>query len=780
MRFKEWERFLQPLSNRSALAAFFCSVLFLASAKYPIYGIAFVPVLLLSLYAFPRFPRRASLAVLLFFALRMGTSSWIFAHPSEENPFKTPTENLGFVESVMDREEGVAVIIRSESGRFRLSKKQPPFPSPGDSIRFQAKWFPVEPPTVPGGFDSPKWLRGQGLSGFGKLESFSVLSHRFVFEKFFSGFRHFLKNYFSRYLPAAESGLLIGLLAGDRSQIPDALQNGFKRAGIVHVLAISGFHVVLLSEMILLLLKATRMPHRIARICAILFMLLYAPAAGGSLAVFRAVFMFSVVQIGLLFERKADSLNALGVALVLLCAFNPEVIWNVGFQLSASATAGIIAYGKRNPLILQSEVLRKNKIWICFENYVLSAVWITWVATAFTAPFLIWSFHSLSPISIVGNICVVPLVSLGMQAGLFALLLPIPATASLFCEAAGFLFRLSAFLVAQISSFSIASVTAGPLPAWVLLILGTILLSLGSFKNNSCARRIVLLGILVFGCYFTYQAFLPKARPEWSVAVLDVGQGDCIVVKSPSGNVYLVDAGVNTGKRNVAKDKIIPYLQEEGIWMLKGILITHPDLDHFSGASVLLQEFPVENLWIQECSRFADKPEWKNVLATAQKLGVVIQDLKRGMIFRETFYTSPQKRETWNMRVIHPDPFYCGETNSQSISMRIEGIGGSMLLTGDLTKEGEQTILQTDIPLKSDVLKLGHHGSKTSSSVAFLEAVNPDIAIASNGRKNRFRHPHKEVVNRLDSLKIPLLNTSEKGSVFVRFNANGYQVQTSL
>ena len=103
-----------------------------------------------------------------------------------------------------------------------------------------------------------------------------------------------------------------------------------------------------------------------------------------------------------------------------------------------------------------------------------------------------------------------------------------------------------------------------------------------------------------------------------------------------------------------------------------------------------------------------------------------------------------------------------------------------MLLTGDLTKEGEQTILQTDIPLKSDVLKLGHHGSKTSSSVAFLEAVNPDIAIASNGRKNRFRHPHKEVVNRLDSLKIPLLNTSEKGSVFVRFNANGYQVQTSL
>lgn len=778
MRFDEFRKFLSPLSERPALAAFFAATLLLTSAEFPLYGIAFMPILVLALWAFPAFSRRISLAVLLFFVIRLWISSFFSAN-EPAFPKNLPQEGSGFVESVIDRPEGVAVIVESENGKFRLSKKQAPFPMPGDSIQFTAKWFPIEPPTLPGGFDSPKWLKSQGLAGFGKLESFQVISHRFVLEKAFSAFRRHLKNYFGKYLSPAESGLLIGLLAGDRSNIPDALQSGFRRAGIVHVLAISGFHVVLLSGMILLLLKATRMPHRAASLCAIFLMLIYAPAAGGSPAVLRAVFMFSVVQCGLLFERKADSLNSLGVALLILTAVHPDVIWNVGFQLSASATAGIIAYGKRNPLTTKNEFLRKNKIWNFLENYVFAAVWITLVATASTAPFLIWSFHSLSPISIVGNIFVVPLVSLGMQAGVFALLLPIPVCAEAFCAAAGFLFRLSAFLVGKISAVTLASVTAGPFPIWILLLIGLVVLSLGKFRENFWARRIVLISLCLFGGYFLYTALSPKISPSWEVTVLDIGQGDCILVKSPKGNAYLVDAGVNSGKRNVANDKIIPYLQNEGIWKLKGIIITHPDLDHFSGAEVLLREFPVENLWIQECARFTEKPEWMRVLSTATIRNVAIQDLRRGMIFREEFYANPEEKIPWEMRVLHPDPTQCGETNSESITLRIEGVGGSMFLTGDLTKEGEAEILQTDIALKTDILKLGHHGSKTSSSREFLEAVQPEIAIASNGKHNRFRHPHKVVVERLDNLKIPLLNTSKVGTVFVHFNESGHQIYST-
>ncbi len=778
MTFNELKKFFAPLAERPALAAFFCSVLYICSAKYPLYGIAFIPLLIVSLEAFPKFPRRVSLALLLGIGIRLLLA--VSLQSEEESVAELPDKSSGFVESVLDRPEGVAAIVKGAEGKVRLSKKTPPYPVSGDSIAYTAKWFPVEPPTVPGSFDSPKWLKSQGLAGFGRLESFQVISHRWTFEEAFSSVRKFLKGYFSRYLSPAEAGLLIGLLAGDRSSIPDTLQNGFRRAGIVHVLAISGFHIVLLSGILLLLLKATRMPHSAASALSIFLMLVYAPVTGGSPAVYRAVFMFSVVQIGLLLERKADSLNSLGVALFILTIFDPNILWNVGFQLSASATAGIIAFGKRSPFTAKREFLRKSRLWKFLENGIFSAVWITVVATVSTAPFLVWSFHSLSPISILGNICVVPLVSLGMQAGIFALLLPVPFIASTFCKAAGFLFRISAFLVGKISAVTIASVTVGPFPVWVLILAGFGIFTVGAFRKNIWARRVSLGILIVFGGYFIWDESVRKWDVRWEVSVLDIGQGDCIFVKSPRGEAFLVDAGVNSGKRNVASDKIIPFLQESGIWKLKGLIITHPDLDHFSGAEVLLREFPVETLWIQECARITEKKEWQSVLSTAMEKKVAIQDLRRGMLFRETTRQGPHRASSWEMRVLHPAPFRCGETNSESVTLRLEGIGGSILLTGDLTKEGERKILSTDIPLKTDILKLGHHGSKTSSSREFLEAVSPQVAIASNGRRNKFRHPHKQVTERLDSLKIPLLNTSQKGTIRVSFDKNGYRIDTTI
>ena len=776
--FAELRKFFLPLAERPALAAFFCSVLYVCSARYPLYGAAFLPLLLVTLEALPRFPRRISLFLLFGLGLRLFVLDCM--QGDDKRTGELSIHGSGFVESVLDRPEGIALIVNGPEGKVRLSRKMPPYPVSGDSIAYAAKWFSVEPPSVPGSFDSPKWLKSQGLVGFGRLESFEVLSHRWTFDKAFSSVRKFLKGYFSRYLSPAESGLLIGLLAGDRSSIPDTLQNGFRRAGIVHVLAISGFHIVLLSGILLLLLKATRMPHSVASALSILLMLAYAPVTGGSPAVYRAVFMFSVVQIGLLFERKADSLNSLGVALFLLTAFDPDILWNVGFQLSAAATAGIIAFGKRSPFTAKSERLRKSRLWKFLEKEIFGAIWITVVATISTAPFLVWSFHSLSPISILGNICVVPLVSLGMQAGIFALILPVPFIAETFCKAAGFLFRISAFLVERISAVTLASITVGPFPVWILVLVGLGILTVSAFRKNVWARRFSLGIFLVLGGYLVWTECERKWDARWEVSVLDIGQGDCIFIRSPRGESFLVDAGVNTGKRNVARDKIIPFLQESGVWKLKGMIITHPDLDHFSGAEVLLREFPIETLWIQECARVTEKKEWQSVLSTAMEKKVAIQDLRRGMLFRETTRQSPHRTSSWEMRVLHPAPFRCGETNSESVTLRLEGIGGSMLLTGDLTKEGERKILATDIPLGTDILKLGHHGSKTSSSREFLEAVNPRIAIASNGRRNKFRHPHRQVTERLDSLKIPLLNTSQKGTVKVTFDKNGYHIHKTI
>jgi len=185
----------------------------------------------------------------------------------------------------------------------------------------------------------------------------------------------------------------------------------------------------------------------------------------------------------------------------------------------------------------------------------------------------------------------------------------------------------------------------------------------------------------------------------------------------------------------------------------------------------IIKTFPVKELWITDCARIDDKENWQQIVAEAYRRKILIRDIHRGLMYKERFF---------DMRVVHPDTRRCIDANTQSITFRAKGLGHSALLTGDLTVQGEKEIMKTDAYLQSDVLKLGHHGSKTSSGRGFLKQVNPKLAIVSSGRKNRFRHPSKQVIQRLDSLGIPYLNTAEKGTIDIVFRSDTMLVKTML
>ncbi len=682
---------------------------------------------------------------------------------------KYPATGTGQVELVLPRPSGIAVIVQSDWGRLRLTLKAGNAPEPGDKIRWEAEWYPVEKTTVPGSFDTEAWLESQKLAAYGKLIRFSVEESHWVPEKNFSHFRSWLKSRFSSRLSPAETGLLLGLLAGDRSEIPDALQNNFRRTGLVHVLSISGFHIVLLAGMLMLFLKATRLPHFWARLIAMALMIIYIPITGASAAVSRSVFMFLVVQTGALVQRKTDNLNNLGVALLALLFWDPQTLWNPGFQLSAAATAGIIIGNDYYPFRKISEKVHSHKLWKLTEEYVIQASWVTLAATISTAPFLIYHFQSLSPVSWLGNILVVPLVALAMQAGLFTIISPVEFIQYPFADAASFYLRLAALITQNLADSPGAAMTVGPFATWILCLGALALLGSLLFFRNVWARRLVIGITLILSGFFLYSEIEHQLKQDWSFTVLDAGQGDCILLKSPGRDYFLIDAGVNKGKRNFAEDKIIPFLRNQGILELKALIITHPDADHFGGASSLLKMFPVKEVWTHECARLEAKPEWQEVLATAFLKKIPVRDVHRGLLYKEILAFPFIDSSRWEMQIVSPDPFVCGETNSESITLRVSGPGGSALFTGDLTIEGEKEILATDISLKSDVLKLGHHGSKTSSSREFLVQIQPQLAIVSAGRNNRYKHPHPEVIKRLDSLQIPVLNTAKAGSITIDF-----------
>ncbi len=774
-RFKAWpplfRDLLRPLSERPALASFSGFILISIPFHFPEFGIPFSVLTLIFIISLAPFARKCT----LFFSF-LALLFYCFHPPKERAAFPTekiPVSGKGFVEALLPRQNGNAVILSTDFGKFRLILSDSLAPLPGDSIFWTSEWYPSRPPTVPGTFHAPRWLESAGLTAHGKMKTMEVFHSAWIPERSFLKFRRWIKSRLTSRMSEAESGFILGLLAGDRSGIPEILQQDFRRTGLIHVLSISGFHVVLLSGILMLFLKATPLPHQAVRVCAILLLLIYIPVAGGSAAVTRAVFMFSVIQAAALFQRKTDGLNSLGVALLLICLFRPEEMGNAGFQLSAAATAGIITGQKFYQLKRLSKRLKKYPVLSALESFFLASTWVTFTATVSTAPFLIYHFKSLSPVSLLGNIFVVPLISYAMQSGLFAVIIPADFIRFIFADASAFFLRVAVWITSSLSKIPGAMLTVGPFPIEILLLNTAILLAIPSFSKNALSRRITLYSFLCLCILFTYEQIKIRLKPEWSIAVLDAGQADCIFIKSPQKKAFLVDAGVN-GKRDVAQNKIIPFLRNEGVFELEALIITHPDADHFGGAKTLLKSFPVKELWISECARFDEKPEWIPVLSAALENKIPVRDLRRGLTFTEYSSLPGTKPSLWEMRFLHPNPGLCRGTNEESLTIHIRGAGGSALLTGDLTTLGESEILQTDIPVKSNILKLGHHGSKTSSSEAFLKAVNPDLAIISSGKNNRYRHPSKAVTERLRDLQIPRFNTANDGSLILRFRENAY------
>ncbi|MBR6450923.1 MAG: DNA internalization-related competence protein ComEC/Rec2 [Fibrobacter sp.] len=686
----------------------------------------------------------------------------------------------GTIESRLPRPKGTAFIInvsqentdgksygtakntaREVHYKVRLTEKRKilELPEPGDSLCYEASWYPVTPPSVPGAFDTQGWLNSQGLAAYGKFKRWTAHRGDWTFERSFFKFRQFLQRRFAKFLDPAETGLLMGLLAGDRSGIPEVLRSDFQRSGLVHVLAISGFHVVLLAGMLMVFLKATGLPHKIVILIATALLAIYVPVTGGSPAVRRAVMMFAIPQIGTLFGKPANTLNSLGVALLLIILPEPNVIWNPGCQLSFAATAGIIIGTPHNPTKLLPEKFTRNKLWQKIQAFAIDPTYVTLCATLATAPFLIHHFKTLSPFAWFGNIIIVPAISLSMQAGLFAQLSPIDFICEMFCNAARFFLRLASLLTRILSDSAAASITVGPFSPAVLVALGFLILLLPVCYKNYIARKYALLCILVAAALFTFESYRAVLYPSWTLTTIDVGQGDSHLIKTPSGKHFLIDAGDHS-RQDSGKDIIVPFLHHTGVSELDALIITHPDKDHFGGALSLLKMFPVKELWASKCAMKERKPEWQQVIREANKRKIPIRNMHRGVLWKENYF---------EIRTIHPVENRCVEANEGSITLRLKGLGHSAVLTGDLTVAGEKQILKTDVYLKSDVLKLGHHGSKTSSSVKFLNAVEPKYAIVSSGRRNKFRHPHKQVTDRLDSLHIPYINTAKKGTITFKF-----------
>ena len=559
-----------------------------------------------------------------------------------------------------------------------------------------------------------------------------------------------LRARLERTLPPHAAAVARALLLGDGPAVEGPERDALRGSGLAHLLAVSGLHVALLAAFVYLAFERALRgrvldPPRAAALATIPVVLGFALVAGGAPSVWRAGTMAVIVAGLRVLRRRPRPLAVASFAIVLFALTSPDDALRPAFLLSAAATLAIVT-GIR---IEGASTVR--------DSFVMSAR-----TTLATAPLVIWCFGELPLFGVVANVLLLPIGTLLLVPLAFAHAL----ASSLGLEAiTGPLFVASLDALVGAADLFARATPGQALPppsvlqGWILAASAALLLLLRR------PRAIVLAVLVTIGALTLAELHLRAvAKPEGLLRLtqLDVGQGDGAILDLPDGNAMLIDGG--GGRPDPGERALLPLLRARRRDELAVVVISHPHPDHFAGLHALLPELDSGRLRIGEV--------WDGGQAEAEEPHGPAAALLRAFRRRGVRVIEPcGTHEIGGARVEvrWPCPrFDAGyDANDNSLVLRVSHGRRAFLFTGDVERFAEDALVADAIDLRADVLKVPHHGSRTSSSEGFLALVRPRVAVASQGRGNGYGHPHPDVVARYETLGIPLLRTRELGGVVI-------------
>ncbi len=581
------------------------------------------------------------------------------------------------------------------------------------------------------------------------------------------------------------------LVLARREHLDPELRAAFGLSGTAHLLAISGFHVGVVAGLLLGGLRMAGTPPRRSALLAALGAWGYVLSIGAPDAALRASVLLSLLAVARLRGRPTVSVGTLSTAFLALLVADPSALRSVGFQLSFAGTLGLVALrapleawvdrgwrraGRTPPRRRPGAGTGERWLRGSSEGLVAGVA-----ATLPTLPLLAWHFDRVSVVGIPATLAVAPWVSLaipGIGAALLSSLVSLPL--------GHFLAGGVDTLLLGVESIVLGTATLPGAAPWVsrdaLLAAsgagGTVWLALRRARPGRVGPGVRLgVSTLAGGAGVLLVPLLPGPA-TLEVHLLDVGQGDAMALRLPDGGWILVDAGPRGAGWDAGERRVIPYLRREGVRRLEALVLSHPHLDHLGGAPAILQEFPVRG--ILDPSHPVPSRPYLEVLERALDAGVAWWPARAGQVLR---------RGRVEIRVLHPGeatrPGAGGEAaspgdgtlpphldaNDLSVVLLVRFGEAHVLLTGDAYAWVEEALLPDLPPLT--VLKVGHHGSRTSSSPSFLEAVRPDWALVPAGDGNRYGHPHPEVLERLEAVGSRILRSDRDGNVRLRIRPDG-------
>lgn len=539
------------------------------------------------------------------------------------------------------------------------------------------------------------------------------------------------------------------LVLGDGRRVPPDWKTGLRRAGLSHLLAVSGLHVGLILGGFWWLFGGNSTP--LTAWGGVSVLVLYGCLVGPRPSLLRAALMALLVILALVLERPPQALNALCAALIVILSFEPQAAFDLGFQLSFLATAGILLLA---PRLL--EVWGRRGVGGP-AGRVVAGLAITVAAQLATLPVTAVQIGLLAPFAPVLNLVFVPWTAVAL--GVSLLWVPVAASASIpvvriVAEPAGNV--LLGFL--DVLALPFAWLAHLPPGSWLAVPVSVesgaaLMLAIWLGLLLSGSRRLVYVLSLVLVCTPA------PPDPEPRLVMLDVGQGEALLLRSGRrGPVILVDGG-GFRQGNFAEAALLQALAAEGVRRIDLAVLSHGDADHCRGLLELTRYLWVERLWAARveirdgCGR-----------ALAERLSGRVELVERGYV---------DTVGVWRLEVQHPARERLADGNSASLVVRACAGSSCALLTGDLDLAGERELLAWTRSgrrtLRSDVLKVAHHGSRTSTGAGFLDAVTPRLALMSAGRRNAYGHPSPDVVARIEARGVEVLRTDLNGRIEIRF-----------
>lgn len=637
----------------------------------------------------------------------------------------------------------------------------------GDKIELVGNFKLAQERRNPGGFDYRFYLKTKKIYGIVTTKNTKRLKENNVniISMIANKTENVIKNQSKKLLENKKACLLIGLLIGDTDEIDEETKEDFRNSNLTHMLAVSGLHVSYVLLAVNYIITKVKIHKKLSKIIVMLLILFFILVTGATPSVLRAGTMTIYLILGGIFYRRISVFSSLNLSLLVIIIMNPYCLFDVGLQLSYAGTIGIVYL---YPIIKEKIYNKANSILITIS------------ANIVIIPIIMYNFNTISLTFFISNLLAGPIIGIIIILGFSIIIIsliffPIANIFSKILNLLIILFLNTAKACANLpfSKIFIITPTLKFIFLYYCLLVFIIIKERIQIRINIKLRNKVIAILIILVIINPIKYFSNIKQSNLKIYFVDVGQGDSTCIVTPKNKVILIDGGGNSKDENydIGKQTLLPYLLDKKINKIDYCIVSHFDSDHCGGLMYILKNLKVKNIIIGK--QYEEYENYKEFIKIAKdkKINIRVVEAGEKITIEKNLYIDilwPINREKMVIQ---------NAINNNSLVFKLRYINFSMLFTGDIEEIAEKEILDkykenTEF-LKSTILKVAHHGSKTSSTKEFINIVKPKYAVIGVGKDNKFGHPSNVTIENLKTINTEIYRTDEMGEISINVNIKG-------